>query len=352
MTMKQNMKKPESCHNKNMGFSLIELIVVISIMAILTSVLVPQLLRYIEQSRAAACSSNMSEFVRYYSLREIDAAAGDSVSDFLDDAKTVGLDAEKICPAGGDCTFKIGSGRLLVHCSVHDSSMLGGTPTVPTITQPSFYVQLSGLTGATVEVYQNGAWKTYGTDHSNSALIEGIDNIVSSLRVKKGGMSYSFFNVDPNTPDNTTPFVVPISTISVVNTSGLLGLRTGLSQSDWIYNYEPLAAGETVDYTVIDNGNPYNLILYPKGQSALWIPITDLTAPIDISDYVYTIDFPPNVTVNRIQETDWIYNPVPADVHSVVLLKSGKTATITYTPDGGSPKTITVVADGVSQPDW
>jgi prepilin-type N-terminal cleavage/methylation domain-containing protein len=47
--------------NENKGFSLVELIVVIAIMAVLTAVLVPSLLSYVERSRAQKDDSAMGE---------------------------------------------------------------------------------------------------------------------------------------------------------------------------------------------------------------------------------------------------------------------------------------------------
>jgi len=52
----------------NKGFSLIELVIVITIMVILTALLAPQLLRYVEQSRAAKDAVTMDETVRAIEL--------------------------------------------------------------------------------------------------------------------------------------------------------------------------------------------------------------------------------------------------------------------------------------------
>lgn len=53
----QEIKKKEG---KNKGFSLVELIVVIAIMAILAIVVAPQIMKYIGQSRTSVDQSNMS----------------------------------------------------------------------------------------------------------------------------------------------------------------------------------------------------------------------------------------------------------------------------------------------------
>ena len=52
----------------NKGFSLIELIIVITIMAVLTALLAPQLLRYVEQSREARDRTVIDEVLRASNL--------------------------------------------------------------------------------------------------------------------------------------------------------------------------------------------------------------------------------------------------------------------------------------------
>jgi len=65
MTMLIARKTAPSLKKKNnKGFSLIELIIVITIMAILTALIAPQLLRYVEQSRVAKDLSSIDEVYR------------------------------------------------------------------------------------------------------------------------------------------------------------------------------------------------------------------------------------------------------------------------------------------------
>ncbi|HWP80882.1 MAG TPA: prepilin-type N-terminal cleavage/methylation domain-containing protein [Candidatus Acidoferrum sp.] len=56
------MKKHNS-KGKNKGFSLVELIVVVAIMAVLTAVLAPQYIKYVENSRKQSDASAVSEVI-------------------------------------------------------------------------------------------------------------------------------------------------------------------------------------------------------------------------------------------------------------------------------------------------
>ncbi|MCR5232901.1 MAG: prepilin-type N-terminal cleavage/methylation domain-containing protein [Lachnospiraceae bacterium] len=60
----------------NKGFSLVELIIVIAIMAILIAVLAPQYLRYVEKSRLQADNSTLGEVANAVKV----AAANDSIN--------------------------------------------------------------------------------------------------------------------------------------------------------------------------------------------------------------------------------------------------------------------------------
>ena len=50
--------------NANKGFSLVELIIVVAIMAVLVGVLAPQYIKYVEKSRVSADATTTDEFVR------------------------------------------------------------------------------------------------------------------------------------------------------------------------------------------------------------------------------------------------------------------------------------------------
>lgn len=58
------MKRVEKIKQENKGFSLVELIIVIAIMAVLIGILAPQFIKYVEQSRQSADLTTVDEIIQ------------------------------------------------------------------------------------------------------------------------------------------------------------------------------------------------------------------------------------------------------------------------------------------------
>ena len=70
----------------NKGFTLVELVIVVAILAILVGILAPQYTKYVEKSRKAADVSNMDEIVKAVQVYAVDKGAqtggNTAISDF------------------------------------------------------------------------------------------------------------------------------------------------------------------------------------------------------------------------------------------------------------------------------
>ncbi len=123
----------------NKGFSLVELIVVLAIMAVLTGVLAPTLIRNIEKSRKSVCITNMDNLIRmfeaavadnaptgYSEVQEVfvevlESEGGHKESDV--DAHTVEISG--ICRSGGNyiCYINPDNYRVNMECTLHGDDM-------------------------------------------------------------------------------------------------------------------------------------------------------------------------------------------------------------------------------------
>lgn len=71
----------------NKGFSLVELIIVVVIMAILVGLLAPQYIKYVEKSRKSADATNMDTLVNAVQIRAADAETDIPVGEYTIELK-------------------------------------------------------------------------------------------------------------------------------------------------------------------------------------------------------------------------------------------------------------------------
>ena len=107
------MRKKKSSKVYNQGFTLIELMVVMAILAIVVSIAVPLYNGYIERATKQVCNANCMQLERMYNvylLMENKEHTTYVFNEFLQ--KHEGT----ICPANGDIKYTNGKVRCTLHC--------------------------------------------------------------------------------------------------------------------------------------------------------------------------------------------------------------------------------------------
>lgn len=146
------------------GFSLIELIIAIAILIILTGLLAPQFMKYIEKSRKAACLNNIDVVIQEYQVALIE-------NQKITPEEVLGEIKPK-CPSKG--TYSIihqGEELFVINCSKHGNSE--GISTDPAVAAAQkAYNEMKDFVGLT----HDQIIKITGTNSNNTAIRDYLLN--------------------------------------------------------------------------------------------------------------------------------------------------------------------------------
>lgn len=112
------------------GFTLIEIIIAVAILAILIGIAVPMILGHVNKTKKTVCDSNIQTLMDVYLLRlaEADGPEEAGISDVVADefpqaevteGTATSCKCTGLCPAGGEYDISITKEKLTVNCSVH-----------------------------------------------------------------------------------------------------------------------------------------------------------------------------------------------------------------------------------------
>lgn len=156
-----NNKTNKKARKRNRGFSLVELIIVIAIMAILAGVLAPQFIKYIGNSKKSSDIQNAQMIA--------DAVAAQVSQDAVNGATTFA--------GGADITYGTGTSDKFTFKKVNDSASLktavGGTVNVKLDNTKSFFVSVDKDNNVIVYISTSTATSPATTDEIYPELASG-----------------------------------------------------------------------------------------------------------------------------------------------------------------------------------
>ena len=96
------------------GFTLVEIMIVVAIIAILAAVAIPNFISYRKQSQATACIANMKQIQSAKEMWYMNSSTDPALTDLVGSDKKI--KTTPICPAGG--TYTVGDSTTDPTCSI------------------------------------------------------------------------------------------------------------------------------------------------------------------------------------------------------------------------------------------
>ena len=102
---------------KKLGFTLVEIMIVVAIIAILAAVAIPNFISYRKQSQATSCVANLRQIQGAKEMWYMNSSVDPQLTDLVGSDKK--LKSMPICPAGG--TYTVGGSTVDPTCSKSDT---------------------------------------------------------------------------------------------------------------------------------------------------------------------------------------------------------------------------------------
>ena len=141
----------------NKGFTLVELVIVIAILAILVGLLAPQYTKYIEKSKKSADVNNMDELIKAVEVYVIDSATKDALT--KQDAIRLSIDKDGVKVGGTKPTTGLFYDAFQEYVKNWDKVVLKGKHWGAT--EISVQVAFDEEGGVTLDKYEPDAYADY-----------------------------------------------------------------------------------------------------------------------------------------------------------------------------------------------
>lgn len=210
------------------GFTLIELIIVIAILAVLAAILIPNMIGYLSTSQKAVCDDTVAQIVRTYNMQHA-LHPELKVQDVIANKESAYFTQTPACPNGGVYKGFSSGERLYVMCSHHKNPH----STLDLATESYLYMyEFAGMTNQQVVAATGGAVKYMSNDLLRN-YIKNTNYGGTWPQFPQDILNKSGVTVDPAKPYYIQPYLDAVTTAQRPGTQNVTVFANQSSAGNW-----------------------------------------------------------------------------------------------------------------------
>lgn len=222
---------------KKRGFTLIELIIVIAILAILAAILIPNAIGYINTSQKAVCDNNIEQILRTYQTQRA-LNENLAIREVIDNKDGRYFPSAPVCPSGGSYIGYSIADHIIIMCTYHKDP--NSSLDIATEAYLNMY-QFTGMTAGEISEATGGNVPRLNNDLLRTYLLGSVYSgkwpAFPSSDLERNGISGNYY-IQPYVDASSSGDRNPSKNVTVYANTNDGSSTSDLWRADLIFNPE------------------------------------------------------------------------------------------------------------------